>query len=58
MDNPDKENYFSIYMKKKENNNKKKKSIYGKTNSINHMSHNLNFGSSILSVICLLSDIY
>ena len=32
MDNPDKENYFSIYMKKKENNNKKKKSISGKTN--------------------------
>ncbi len=32
MDNSDRENYFSIYMKKKENNNKKKKSTLGKPN--------------------------
>ena len=32
MDNSERENYFSIYMKKKENNNKKKKSTLGKPN--------------------------
>ncbi len=32
MDNSERENYFSIYMKKKENNNKKKNSTSGKPN--------------------------
>ena len=32
MDNSERENYFSIYMKKKENNNKKKNSKSGKPN--------------------------